>query len=40
MLSYCCEECNTRLVGYIKELDIFYCYICENYTNARVKRWD
>lgn len=40
MITYHCDECNSRIVSYNKELDNFYCYDCENYCNARVKKWE
>lgn len=40
MISYHCDECNHRTVTYNIELDCFYCFVCENYCNARAKRWD
>jgi len=40
MMSYCCIDCGSYELKYTKYLDCFYCYVCENYTDARVKRWD
>ena len=40
MISYHCDLCDAKVCFYVKELDNFYCYSCENYCNARAKKWE